>query len=229
MVRKGLPKKGSEIYIVFDGVIPELRASGYTLQEIGDKCGVTRERIRQILNQYYPDNAQRPNHLVSRNKFAVLVGHSLYLLSKMESEGLLSPIRRGSLRLYHKEDSDTVKALIQARLAAQRKPIIELTCEVCGSKFYRKSYRIRKNSPGRFCSKECLGVFLGNNYGFKAHPQNIAPYGAKRKWCYDEIYALRDKTGWGAVRIGRMLGIPHPSVYAILQKRKKGLYPKIEA
>ena len=223
MSRRGR-EKGTGIYTIFNGTIPALRSKGHTLQEIGDKCGVSRERIRQILNEYYPDSTHRPNHLLPRNAFAVLVGHSPVVLINMEHEGALKPICRGSLHLYHKEDVDIVRKLIQERLEAQqanRKPIIELTCEICGIKFYRKPYLIRKNSPGRFCSKKCLGVSTGNNYGFKAHPENIVHKGANRKWDYGEIYALRDKTGWGAVRIGRVLGIPYPSVDSILQRRRR--------
>lgn len=221
--KRGAHNKGSGVYSTFNGIIPTLRSEGTTLQEIGDRCGVSRERIRQILNEYYPENVQRSEHLVSRNAFAVLVGHSTELLRRMEDEGVLTPIHRGPFHLYDKRDADKIKARIEERIEAKRKPLIELTCEACGSKFRRKSYLIRKRSPGRFCSKKCVGAFSGNHYGFKAHPENITYGGRKRKWDYDEVYKLRDATGWGSVRIGRALGIPFCSVDSILQKRKRDI------
>ena len=217
--------KGSGTYAIFDGVIPTLRTGGSTLQEIGDKCGVSRERIRQILNEYYPDNVQRPERLATRNTIASLVGHSSGVLKRMEAKGILTPIHRGTLYLYPKENIGKIRVLVETWLQAEHKPLIELTCEVCGVKFYRKSYLIRRNSPGRFCSHKCLGGFMGNNYGFKVHPENIEHHGRKRKWDYDEIYKLRDTTGWGAIKISRLLGIPYPTVYVILQKRRKSPWP----
>lgn len=40
------------VYDVYGELIANWRREGYSLQEIGDKVGVTRERIRQILNRY---------------------------------------------------------------------------------------------------------------------------------------------------------------------------------
>lgn len=217
---RGMPK-GSGVFSTFDGMIPTLRSKGYTLQEIGNKCQVSRERIRQILNEYYPDKAQRPNCLVTRHTLASLIGCSRNLVICMEDEGIINPIRRGGLHLYDKKDVAKIKALIQARIESQRKPVIELTCEVCDAKFYRKSYLIRKTSPGRFCSRKCRGVFIGNNYGFKAHPKNRGHSGRGRKWDYDGIYKLRDETGWGALRISRALNMPLGTVDMILQKRER--------
>ena len=34
----------------------KMRTEGGTLQEIGDKFDLTRERVRQILNKYHPKN-----------------------------------------------------------------------------------------------------------------------------------------------------------------------------
>lgn len=41
------------VYDTYDGLIAQWRGEGYTLQEIGNRVGVTRERIRQILNKYF--------------------------------------------------------------------------------------------------------------------------------------------------------------------------------
>lgn len=41
---------------IYDGTIAEMRKQGSTLEEIGNKCGVSRERIRQVLRKHYPEN-----------------------------------------------------------------------------------------------------------------------------------------------------------------------------
>lgn len=41
---------------LYNRLIPTLRQQGYSLAEIGERVGVSRERIRQILKQYYPES-----------------------------------------------------------------------------------------------------------------------------------------------------------------------------
>lgn len=43
----------SPVWEIYNGQIKELRNQGLTLQAIGNQVGVTRERIRQILNEHY--------------------------------------------------------------------------------------------------------------------------------------------------------------------------------
>ena len=207
-------KRGAGVHAVFNGVIPALRSKGHTLQEIGDRCGVTRERIRQILRDYYPEKNQRPVYFITRKALSKLIKHSCGTIRDLENEGLLTPIKRGSLSLYHTKDIAKIQALVEERIISRRSPITELTCESCGVKFYRKySYFRSPHTTGRFCSHSCLGKF----YGFKAHPENIGRKG--KKWDYDKVYKIRDKTGWGAWRIGRELGIPPTTVSSILRAR----------
>lgn len=37
-------------------------------------------------------------------------------------------------------------------------------CEECGDYFHKDALN---NNPGKFCSKQCHGKWLGNKYGFK--------------------------------------------------------------
>jgi len=100
---------------------------------------------------------------------------------------------------------------------------VELKCEVCGKIFYRKPYGIRSVSPGRFCSNECKGSYVGNTVGFGGAGRGNR--GAPRKWNYDRVYALQDERGWGCDRIGRELGIPSSTVSCILHRRRKNVQP----
>jgi len=200
------------VWDLYNGQVKEFRSQGYTLQAIGDKFGVTRERIRQILNEHY-GNTRRG--LITRESLAKFLKCSATTLGKMEKQGILKPTHRGRLHLYNRDEAEkatlrTVHHLIM--------PYIEKICEECGRKFYVKPYNIREVSPRRFCSKFCQGKWVGNHYGFTAHPENTRRQGEKRKWDWDEVRKLRLETGWSSIKIGKALGIPKPTVYSILRK-----------
>ena len=195
--------------------IKQLREQGYTLESIGSKFDITRERVRQILKQYY--RTTQMSLWVSRRSFADLLGCSYKLLENLEQKGLISPICSGGLRLYNKRNLGEVAELVAE--AKVRKPIIELTCETCGKKFYRKSYYISPTSSGRFCSKKCWGVYFGRNYGFGIHRKIGRNGNHARKWDYKRIYELQDATGWGAHKIGTTMRIPVATISMILAKR----------
>jgi hypothetical protein len=42
------------VFELLNGDIKRLREAGYSLELIAEKGGVTRERIRQVINIYYP-------------------------------------------------------------------------------------------------------------------------------------------------------------------------------
>jgi len=173
----------------FNGIIASLREEGYSLREIGEHCGVSSQRIHQILSEDYPNQIARPDNLVTRDAFAQLVGCSAALLYSLEKKGVLTPIQRGGYRhivLYDKADVRQVKALINARRGARKARTVQLICKTCGHVFERTVTSIRKTSPGHFCSKKCLGVFVGTHYGFIKHPEN-AGRGRRRPKGIDRI------------------------------------------
>lgn len=101
---------------------------------------------------------------------------------------------------------------------------IKVVCDECGVIFDRLQGQLiywigKRNQKHVFCSRKCLGKFTARNYGFLAHPENRGKGGAKRKWDYEEVYRLRDETGWGSTKIGRTLGMPRPTIDMILRKR----------
>ena len=99
---------------------------------------------------------------------------------------------------------------------------IELRCEVCGERFYRKPYRITPDSPGRFCSNECKGSHVGTSVGFGGTGRGNWTTGPK-KWDYGKVYTLQDERGWGCNRISKELKIPESTVSFILHRRKECL------
>jgi len=143
------------------GEIVELRKQGYTLQSIGSRMGVTKQRISFVLKKYY-GKTEIPN-LIPRYKLARLIGCSNSTITRLERKGLLHPIHIGYMYLYNKNDIEEVKELIKSPPLPDP---TEKICEECGIKFYRRPSYIRECSPGRFCSNICQGRWLGKNYGF---------------------------------------------------------------
>lgn len=99
---------------------------------------------------------------------------------------------------------------------------VRVECHQCGQLFVRSKAQIiattsRGFSGHLFCSKQCQGSWLGANYG-SGTPSNRG--GMRRKWDYDEVYAVADASGWGPSKISRHLNIPVPTVSVILHRRK---------
>lgn len=122
----------------FNGLIPQMREGGHTLQAIGDVCGVTRERIRQILEEHYPNTAP----LFFREGAAErLLGFTAGRLSHLRGRGLINPKRRGKHWLYN-------KAELEKAMLAYYHPCLmcgEITkrpkyCEKCGVERRRNYY-----------------------------------------------------------------------------------------
>jgi len=139
--------------------IRQLREQGYTLQAIGDKVGLTREGIRQLLVKNW--GTTKFSALVPRETFAKLLGCSVGRLNTLEKKGLVNPIHLGYRYLYGEKDSKKILGLLNP----MRPPLVERTCEECGKKFYLRASSIRPHSPGRFCSKRCQGDSFGHRNG----------------------------------------------------------------
>ena len=122
-----------------------------TLKQIGDKYHVSRERVRQILIRAGENTAG-----VRSSIPCVYCG---------------KPLPPGHIKYCS----------LECRVKATN---ITIECPVCGKLFtrtkssllYRLNHKQRVNGKTVqhiFCSEKCRGVYAGNNYGFKAHPNNI--------------------------------------------------------
>ena len=140
-----------------------------TLQDIADEIGLTRERIRQIINISLEDNDLKPIHRVKRRggmdglKMDDCVGGCGKSMYKVFRRYANSPYMCHPCRKREWEE-------------------LRLTCTHCGKtfslsdsyKYHRKSYKRRAKHPEmNFCSKSCLGEYSGRNFGFGANRKNI--------------------------------------------------------
>lgn len=217
------------VWGTYNGQVKTLRSQGLTLQAIGNRVGVTRERVRQILKKHY--GTTKIPGLIYRDRLSKLLGCSADWLAGLEKQGGLNPIHIGKHYLYDRDEAE--KAMLAVQKERQKEYWITLVCPECGKVFERERryiiYRTRKGQKHWFCSRQCLGKFVGRNYGFTAHPENV-PKGAERqrKWDYEQVYKLREQMGWSSVRIGKTLGIPEGTVYMILRKRFGSPLPRMK-
>ncbi len=94
----------------YNGTIPEMRRKGYPLQKIADRCDVSRERVRQVLNKYYPN--ARPGSL-TESEAARVLECSAYLLTQMRQRGSVSPKRYGHYWVYSNKDIEIARQALQ--------------------------------------------------------------------------------------------------------------------
>ena len=108
------------------------RSKGHTLRQLGQMFDRSHERIRQVLAKYdLPQVTLLPENGIARK-----LGYPQWWLTKLRKEGIIKPIRPGSLWLYSEEQVEQIPSLI----AEARK------CQQCG--------KPRPLHSQRFC-KEC--------------------------------------------------------------------------
>lgn len=89
----------------------DMKQEGHTLQQIGDRFGVSRERVRQMLDTY-----SFIPHLLTRRQVEKLLKVSCHTLSDREKKGVLHPIRKGnSFYFYRMEDISEIRELVTKR------------------------------------------------------------------------------------------------------------------
>lgn len=84
--------KPTGIYQLYNGAIAAAREQGQTLQEIGDTFGVSRERIRQVLAQYFRDAKIIG---LSPSEVCDILGCTLYVLRRLRKKGVVKGILHG--------------------------------------------------------------------------------------------------------------------------------------
>lgn len=137
VIPKGERVVGIEVY---GDLIAALRSEGKTLQQIGNQFGVTRERVRQVLNKHSPNCWLPP----STEEAAKMLGMS-YRRFRSTAERLdIQPVARTRQRIRWSPD------VLPAVWAAYKLR----SCRICG--WHLPSTR------SVYCSEECVREALRN-------------------------------------------------------------------
>lgn len=139
------------IFETYNGVIAQMRRSGSTLAEIGNAVGVTRERIRQILNQYYPGTQMS---CLKESQLAKVIGCHPKRLIKLRQQGILKPRHTSGLYLYDKDEVEKAMLAIQKLCIHCGEPVPkynQVYCAVCSAEQRRNPYKFRSEEGKKHC------------------------------------------------------------------------------
>ncbi len=111
---------------------------------------------------------------------------------------------------------------------------VTMACDECSLLFERREKQVIWNSnyinptTGRayehqFCTQQCLGRWLGKHRGFGAHPERASHSGRPgyRKWDEAMVWQKHLETGFGALKLSRLLNIPVGTITVILNRKRK--------
>ena len=170
-----------------------LRYPCWTVAQIAEKVGLSRQRVDQILrSSKLPIGAKRQQRY------------------KYQCQDCGKQLRAPTKSNRCKECSKTQTHL----------PIV---CDWCGKLLERMQWHyIKRGYQHAFCNHSCQGRWLATNYGFKKGHKSVG--GGHKKHDYNLVWSKHLETGYGAVKLGRLLNIPPSSVNYILNRmRKQGL------
>ena len=144
-------------------IIYNLRNEGQTLQEIANRYGVSRERIRQILRNSKSRKTTNPQGCLNSRQVSKQFGMTPDNLGMFirNHNLILSNHQKGKRYFFTSEDVEKIK---QIRSSMHTAPKITFNCEWCGQEKTIK-YSEYKGRKFHFCSRRCHGLWLGNNYG----------------------------------------------------------------
>lgn len=140
-----MPKR-TGIYDAYNGLIAKMRSEGYSLQFIGNTCGgVSRERIRQVLNKHF--GGIKPA-VLTENAVAKLLGCQYYQVTALRTKGIVTPKRMGHFWCYNRDEIEKAALGIQKLCRDCGKPIVKRKrciyyCLECAELRRRYSYRYR--------------------------------------------------------------------------------------
>jgi hypothetical protein len=164
-----------------------------TLQEIGNKVGVSRERVRQILSR---------DSLSTKH-------YSMTYHCNMCGEQIRKDNKSGYCKV--------------CKVKAHLVPLICDQCGTLFYRPQSDVITAAKRTNGKdsltFCTKSCQGIYTANHYGFVAHPENSG----YRKWDWDMIWVKHLETGYGSPKLSRLLNIPESTIDVILRHKRGGV------
>ena len=158
------------------------------MSQIGKQIGISRQRVYQILR----DEGLPTKHLITKRQTKCYACPVCGTISKS------------------KFCCDECK---------NKWTLIPIICSGCGKLFFRSSRVLIANYRHRqgflFCSKQCTGKWLRDQYGFERYPEHK---GRKRKYDWDAIWKLHKETGYGYKQLSKQLDIPSATIASILNR-----------
>jgi len=124
--------------------IKQLRDQGYTLQQLADKFGCTKERMRQLLKKY---RGTTKVPMLSEHTAVKALRCDGKALRELRAEGLLNPIRINNFVYYTEEEIEKARKLLEKYCKACGKPVSrkKTLCSECfkehGRNFRRELYK----------------------------------------------------------------------------------------
>lgn len=143
-----MPKDTFKLTVMelLDGEIKLLREAGYSLEQIAEKGGVTRERIRQLINRYYPGVKSK---LLSERQVAKTFGVSPSTISSLRRRGLIHPVQIGDTYRFNEKAVEEVKTALNRPCRICGNPIFPgntKLCDKCSATM--RANKLRLNLPG---------------------------------------------------------------------------------
>ena len=176
-----------------------------TVRQIATKVGISRQRAYKILaSEHLPIQRRKPQYICNNcgKTFA--------------TEG-------GIPRLFCSIDCRTKYHLATVECDSCKKLFKIIYGELVG--------RIKKGREHLFCSEACRSRFIGQNFGFKAHPENIPlgryPKGrsnGRNKWA-QHIPRIRELIlqGYKLSRVVEEVGIPKTTLNWLRKNGRIGI------
>ena len=141
----------------------------WTLEDVGDRFGITRERVRQIGSKAgLPSRTQvwrQEQQRIRNNAPDCLILHC-----------------NNPVKIVTVHGSSRIGYSATGRCVDHGRDVVLITCAFCGKVTERESYVVkqgdrpnkvrRKPQEQWFCNKICQGKYIGEHHGFTAHPEN---------------------------------------------------------
>lgn len=186
-------------------IVRLMMTANYTLDQVGQVFGISRERVRQILKRTTGKGAMHYRTIRSKRKRTRWLNQILFNCA-------------GCGKVVKRKDGSHKKKFCQAcrdiQVLEQRDPILVHVCEVCGESFHPyRNVRYIPKCKGRFCSMVC---YIKN---MKEHPITA------RRIDHEKVIETR-KMGMTYQEIADLFDCSTGCVYKIL--RRGGLIEKRE-
>lgn len=121
--------------------IKNKRQSGAALSELAAEFGMTKERVRQILNKL--DGSTEFQNLTRTTMAAKTLGCSVTVIRTLIRDGVINYVRSGNRYLIHSEDLPLLESIVSRRIVKKAE-----RCEVCGGSMPAKRRK--------YCSDHCM-------------------------------------------------------------------------